>query len=110
MQVYVKQDFLAQIFVYNMMEAVRHSAEEQRKKNEKKYNYPRRINQNMAIGIFKEKLIWLLLEDDNKIREKMFEKLQAEISKYTLPIRKSKSRSHKFNTTNKYACNQKPSF
>lgn len=108
--IYVKQDFLAQIFVYNMMEDVRHSAEEQIKKNEKKYKYPRRINQNMAIGIFKEKLIWLLLEDDNKIREKMFEELQAEISKYTLPIRKSKSRSRKFNTTNKYACNQKPSF
>ena len=42
--IYVKQDFLAQIFVYNMMEDVRHSAEEQIKKNEKKYKYPLRDN------------------------------------------------------------------
>lgn len=86
--IYVEQDFLAQVYIYNMIEDVRHSAEEKVRSRPDKYKYPQRVNQNMAIGIFKDELINLLLEDDDEVRAELLGNLQAEISKYTLPVRK----------------------
>ena len=108
--IYVEQDFLSQILVYNMMEDALHDAEEEIKKSPKKYKYPRRINQNMAIGIFKDFLIDLQMEEDGKVRQEKMKILQSEIERYTLPVRKSKSKKRQFNPSNKYACNLKPSF
>ena len=108
--IYVEQDFLAQIYVYNMIEDVRHSAEEKIQKHPDKYMYPQRINQNVAIGIFKDELLDMALEENNSIRIRKLKKLQSEISKYTLPVRKSKSKKRQFNKANKCACNLKPSF
>ena len=108
--IYVEQDFLAQIYVYNMIEDVRHSAEEKIQKHPDKYMYPQRINQNVAIGIFKDELLDMALEENNSIRIRKLKKLQSEISKYTLPVRKSKSKKRQFNKANKFACNLKPSF
>lgn len=108
--IYVEQDFLAQIYVYNMMEDVRHAAEEKIQDRPDKYKYPQRINQNIAIGIFKDELIDLLMEEDNDVRIERLNGLQTEIAKYTLPVRKSKSKKRRFNKANKYACNLKPSF
>lgn len=108
--IYVEQDFLSQILVYNLMEDALHEAEEKINQNPKKYKYPRRINQNMAIGIFKDFLIDLQMEEDIAIRSEKMGILLSEIKKYTLPIRNSKSRKRRFNTSNKYACNQKNSF
>ena len=108
--IYVEQDFLAQIYVYNMMEDVRHAAEEKIQGRPDKYKYPQRINQNIAIGIFKDELIDLLMEEDNDVRIERLNGLQTEIAKYTLPVRKSKSKKRRFNKANKYACNLKPSF
>ena len=108
--IYVEQDFLAQVFVYNMMEDVRHSAEEKIQKKADKYKYPQRINQNIAIGIFKNELLELMLEENINLRTRKLKNLQIEIEKYTLPVRKSKSQKRQFNKANKYACNLKPSF
>ena len=108
--IYVEQDFLAQVFVYNMMEDVRHSAEEKIQKKADKYKYPQRINQNIAIGIFKNELLELMLEENIHLRTRKLKNLQIEIEKYTLPVRKSKSQKRQFNKANKYACNLKPSF
>lgn len=108
--IYVKQDFYAQIYVYNMMEDFRHSTEEEILEKTKNYKYTYRINQNITIGIFKGELVYLLLENDDKVSSEMYLKIQMHIKKYVLPIRKSKSHKRKGNMTNKYACNQKPSF
>ena len=100
----------AQVFVYNMMEDVRHSAEEKIQKKADKYKYPQRVNQNIAIGIFKNELLELMLEENINLRIRKLKNLQIEIEKYTLPVRKSKSQKRQFNKANKYACNLKPSF
>ena len=108
--IYVEQDFLAQVYVYNMMEDVRHTAEEKLQKKPDKYMYPQRINQNVAIGIFKDELLDMALEENDRIRVRKLKRIQAEISKYTLPVRKSKSKKRQFNKANKFGCNLKPSF
>ncbi|WP_243135772.1 transposase [Acetobacterium tundrae] len=53
---YVYQDFWAQIIIFNMIQDVLHSSNQNVKKEsiEKGHKYPAQINENMAIGLFKE--------------------------------------------------------
>ncbi|MCI6593422.1 MAG: IS4/IS5 family transposase, partial [Spirochaetia bacterium] len=67
-------------------------------------------NQNVAIGIFKDELLDMALEENDRIRVRKLKRIQAEISKYTLPVRKSKPKKRQFNKANKFGCNLKPSF
>ena len=108
--IYVEQDFLAQVYVYNIMEDLSHAAEEKIQKEPDKYMYPQRINQNVAIGIFKDEFLDMALEENDRIRIQKLKRIKAEISKYTLPVRKSKSKKRQFNKANKFSCNLKPSF
>ena len=108
--IYVKQDFLSQIFVYNMMEDIRMDAEKQIQQNPEKYKHPQAINQNEAIGIFKDEMIDLWLEEDSEIRALRFKALQDELKKCLRPVRKSPSKPRKFNIKNRFFSNQKPPF
>jgi len=110
--IYVYQDFPAQMPVYNMIEDIKHCAEEQLKEDtgEKAYTYPVRINENMAVGLFKDRLIKLLIENDDIKRRLLFMELQADMEKYFLPVRKSESHERKFHPANKYMNNIKPAF
>lgn len=67
-------------------------------------------NENIAIGLFKESMIKIVLEELPKKRIKMLEKLRKEMENYVLPIRKSPNRERKKNLSNKYKNNQKSSF
>ena len=82
--IYVEQDFYAQIYVYNMMEDFRHSTEEEILEKTKNCKYTYRINQNITIGIFKGDLVYLLLENDDKVSSEMYIKIQMHIKKYVL--------------------------
>jgi len=110
--IYVYQDFLAQMLVYNMVQDIRHSADEQveEKTAGKDYKYPVRTNENMAIGLFKEKMIKLLVESDDSIRDIMFNKLQTDMESYILPVRHLPSHERKYNVANRYMDNIKPAF
>lgn len=70
--VYVYQDFWSQVLVYNMVQDIRNSADEEiaevgRKKGNK---YPMHTNENTAIGLFKEVMLKILLEPEEKKRIK----------------------------------------
>jgi hypothetical protein len=109
--VYVEQDFWAQGMVYNMVTDVKMAA--QRKLEEegnKEYQYEMRINENIAIGLFKEQFIRLILEEDDGKKVRMFEILQGEMERNIVPVRELKGTHRKWNYFNKYKCNQKPSF
>ena len=110
--IYVYQDFWAQLFVYDMIQDVRHAAETglQQKVITKNYKNPVHMNENMAIGLFKEEFIKIMLEQDVKKREVKLIRLQESIESYILPVRKTKSNARKFNVKNKYKNNQKNSF
>lgn len=75
---YVYQDFWAQIVVYNMIQDVLHSSNKtiEKETEKRKYKYPIRINENIAIGLFKEKFIKLLIEPNDRIREEKLIQLQ----------------------------------
>jgi hypothetical protein len=69
-----------------------------------------RINENIAVGLFKEQFIRLILEEDNTQKDELFRGLVADMERNIVPVRKLKSSNRKWNYFNKYKCNQKPSF
>ena len=110
--IYVYQDFWAQILVYNMIQDIRKSADEGATSagRNNRNKYPMHTNENIAIGLFKESMIKILLESETTKRIKKLEELQQEMECYVLPIRKLPSKARKKNSSNKYKNNQKNSF
>lgn len=109
---YVYQDFWAQVLVYNMVQDIRNSADGEAeaagRKNGSKY--PMHTNENMAIGLFKEAMLKILLEPEEKRRLKKLGELQEEMERYVLPIRELPGKERRKNISNKYKNNQKNSF
>jgi len=110
--IYVKQDFWAQMLVFNMVQDLITAAEERavRRSKKKQHLYAIRINENIAIGLFKEQFIRLIMEEDDRIKTLIFNRLKADMERYIVPVRKLKSSPRKWKYFNKYKCNQKPSF
>jgi hypothetical protein len=110
--IYVKQDFLAQVLVFNIVQDLITAAELRAVKKSKKklYKYAIRINENIAIGLFKEQFIKLMMTDDDRIKSILFNRMISDMEKYIVPVRNLKSAPRKRKPENKYKCNQKPSF
>jgi hypothetical protein len=110
--IYVEQDFWAQTLVFNMVQDLITAAECRAAKKAKKkgLKYEIRINENIAIGLFKEQFIRLMIEEDDSRKDEMFRRLAADMEKNIVPIRKLKSAPRKWRYFNKYKCNLKPSF
>jgi IS4 transposase len=110
--IYVEQDFWAQTLVFNMTQDLIAIAERKAatKAKKKRLRYEVRINENIAIGLFKEQFIRLMLEEDNARKDKLFRGLMSDMENNIVPVRKLKSANRKWNYFNKYKCNQKPSF
>ncbi len=110
--IYVKQDFWAQALVFNIIQdlAAVAEAKAQKKAKSKKYLYDVRINENMAIGLFKEQFVRLMTEEKDGKQKEMGLKLIADIERYVVPIRTLKSAPRRPRKSNKYKCNLKPTF
>ena len=66
-------------------------------------------NENIAIGLFKEQMIKLILEKDAERRGQLLFELQAEMEEHILPQRKLLGIERKRKIFNKYENNQKSS-
>jgi hypothetical protein len=110
--IYVKQDYWAQALVYNMVQDLITVADRRIAKSAKKkgYKYTMRANENIAIGLFKEQLIRIMLEEDGRQKDVMLRQLVSDMEKNIVPVRKLKSAPRRWKHLNKYKCNQKPSF
>ena len=110
--IYVEQDFLAQILVFNMVQDLISAAEcrAAKKAKKKRLKYEVRINENIAVGLFKERFIRLIIEEDGSRKDAMFIQLTADMERNIVPVRKLKSAPRKWKYFNKYKCNLKPSF
>lgn len=110
--IYVYQDFWSQVLVYNMMQDIRKSADREifiiGKRNGTKY--PMHTNENIAIGLFKECMIKIILQKEQTIRMELLKELEMEMTRYVLPIRKLPTKERRKNLSNKYHNNQKYSF
>jgi hypothetical protein len=110
--IYVEQDVRAQVLVFNMVQDLITMAERRLKERSRKrgYRYETRINENIAIGLYKEQFIRLILEEDTDRKNDMFLRLKEAMMKNIVPVRTLPGRKRRWQYFNKYKCNQKPSF
>lgn len=88
----IEQDILSTIYLYNLVQDIIKDAEEERQEKDKhkQYKHIMTINLNMAIGIIKEDLIRMALEDDSGKRGEIFEDIIKSIANNLVPVRKSR--------------------
>lgn len=104
----IKQDIYSQVLVCNMLQAFINENDQETKKYN--YKYKVKTNRNMSIGIFKNTLIYILLEDDNNKRSKMMEKFSEAIKKYIIPIKPNRKNGRLNNPKNRYHINQRKTY
>lgn len=104
----IKQDIFSQVLITNMLQAFINEQNEELENY--KYKNKMKINNNMAIGILKNTLIYILLEENPKKRNEMLIKFNERILKYTVPIKPGRKSERKNNPKNRYHINQRKSF
>ena len=85
----IEQDIYAGILVYNMIQTMKNEATEEIE--QKKYKHEMKVNENIAIGLFKNEIIYILLEEDNEKRLTRYDNLSKKMLKYKIPIRKDRN-------------------
>ena len=109
----IEQDFYATIYLSNMVEMARSRSDEliEDKNNNKDLKYKQKTNLNILVGILKDKLIKMLLENSKRKRNKIFKEIMNQISRSTVPVRPGRHfKRNKKNKRGKYCINQKQSF
>ena len=104
----IKQDIYASVLVYNMIQTMKNEAQEDIE--QKKYKHEMKINENISIGLFKNEMIYIMLEDDDKKRLKRYDKLCKKILKYKIPIRKDREYKIQWRPDNQNSYNKLKSF
>lgn len=104
----IEQDFFSSVLVFNMIQSMIKEAKEKIEKN--KYKHEMTINENMAIGLFKNEMIHIMLEKNDNKRLELYDKLINKISKYKIPIRKDRKYKINFRADNKHSFNKLKSF
>ena len=111
--IFIYQDIYAQVLVYNQIQDMLYIGNQtlKSKNNEKSLKLDYNINENKAIGLYKEKFIKIMLIENRDIAINEFDKLIDEMTKYTSVVRKGrKSNPRNWNTSNKYRSNMSNSF
>ena len=80
----IKQDIYSQVLVANILQSFINEQNEELKKYKCKHKM--KINNNMAIGILKNTLIYIFLEEDTKKRNEMMIEFKEKITKYIFQL------------------------
>ena len=104
----IKQDIYASTLVYNMVQTMKNEAKEDIE--QKKYKYEMKINENISIGLFKNEMIYIMLEYNEKKRVKRYDKLCKKILKYKIPIRKDRQYKIQWRPDNQNSYNKLKGF
>lgn len=104
----IEQDLFAGVLVYNMIQTMKNEATEEIE--QKKYKHEMKVNENIAIGVFKNEMIYIMLEEDDDKRVKRYDKLCRKILKYKIPIRKDRNYKIEPRINNKNSYNKLKSF
>lgn len=107
-EILIKQDIYSQVLVSNMLQAFINDNDENI--NQEKYKNKMKTNTNMSVGIFKNTLIYILLEANNKKRYEMMDKFCLAIEKYIVPVKPGRKNKRNNNTKNRYHINRRKSF
>lgn len=89
----VLQDFYATVFLSNMAAFAKLQADEDitKARKDKNLKYEYKANMNIAIGILKDRLILMVLEENPLKRLALMKKIIKAISKNVIPIRPNRS-------------------
>ena len=104
----IKQDIYASTLVYNMVQTMRNEAQE--KIDQKKYKHEMKVNENISIGLFKNEMIHILLEDNDSLRSRRYDELCKKLLKYRIPIRKDREYKIQWRPDNQNSYNKLKSF
>jgi hypothetical protein len=89
----IYQDYYITVFMYNIIsiasEEAQHIVDSVRKDKKNKYKY--KANFNKAVGIFKDRFILALLEDDNVKKSNTVIEIIISMAKNLTPIRPNRS-------------------
>ena len=107
-EVLIKQDIFSQVLVANILQAYINDGDEL--VSNFKYKNNMKVNNNMAIGIFKNSFIYIFLEDNIEKRNELMEKMQEAINKFIVPIKPGRKNERKNNSKNRYHINQRKTF
>lgn len=107
-EILIKQDIYSQVLVANMLQAFIN--ENDRKIDQKKYKNKMKTNSNMSIGIFKNTLIYILLEKNAKKRSEMMEQFSEALKKYIVPVKPGRKNPRIDNPKNRYHINQRKTY
>ena len=104
----IKQDIYSQILVANILQAFINDGDELVSKL--KYKNGVKINNNMAIGIFKNTFIYIFLEENQEKRIELMTKMQEVINRYTVDVKPGRKNPRNNNPKNRYNINQRKTF
>jgi hypothetical protein len=85
----IRQDFYAMMTVSNMLAGCLREANETLGGNgkEKGWRYEYRVNVNHAVGVLKDRLVGILIADEEIVRKHLYRELVGEMRRRIVPIR-----------------------
>ena len=84
----LEQDIYSTIYVSNIAEDIARDIEQEQADHLKgDYKHRMAVNRSLCIGLLKSDLIYILLEQDPAVQDKLFQKLYDEISENIVPVR-----------------------
>ena len=108
----VKQDFYATIFLSNMVVLAKMQSDDevQERNDGKGLKYEYKTNVNILVGKLKDKMILMIMQENDKKRERMFKKIMKELVRNTVPIRPGRHNIRNFKKSGaRYPMNAKRS-
>ncbi|WAH35453.1 hypothetical protein [Alicyclobacillus dauci] len=105
----IEQDFYATTLLSNMASIIEQDAQEEvQDQNARRKHDEYKINHNILVGKLKNKLVEVLLEDDDEMREAMYRRIVDELTRHIVPVIKGRSYPRKKqNSVNKYSKNKR---
>ena len=86
--VLIEQDIYSTIYVSNIAEDIARDIEQEQADHlANDYKHRMAVNRTLCIGLLKSDLIYILLEEDHKKQDELFQRLYDEISENIVPIR-----------------------
>lgn len=107
-EILIKQDIYSQVLVSNILQAYINDGD--KLVSNLKYKNKMKVNNNMAVGIFKNSFIYIFLEENIDRRSKLMEKLQEAINKFIIPVKPGRKNPRNNNPKNRYHVNQRKTF
>lgn len=109
--IYIYQDIYAQVLVYNQIQDIINNGNELLKERNRNLKHEYIVNENKAIGLYKEKFIRIMLIENKEEGLAEYDKLVEEMTKYVSVLRKGRpSKPRHWTPSNKYRINHGTTF